>query len=142
MQHIGCALDRLGVGQTQGADRIEDARGHAECVGLAGLDAERVRAELRELIDDVAVDAFADRRQQNHGHHADSDAERGQDAAHAMRSDGLRRESDQVRTQHAGYFVRASTGSSLAARRAGRMPNIRPLATATPKPAIAAHTGA
>ncbi len=142
MQHVGGALDRLGVGQAQGPDRIEYARGYAERIGLAGLDAERGRAELRELVDDVAVDAFTDGRQQDDGSDPDSDAERGQDAAHAMGCDRLGSETKQIGTQHGIYFARASTGSRRAARRAGRMPKIRPLATATPQPASAAHTGA
>ena len=132
MQNVRRARDRLGVREAQRTHGVQHAGRDAERARLAGLDRERGRAELRELIHHVAVQAFADRRQQHHGRDADADAERGQRAAHAVRRDGLADQSNEVVAAHRlQRCASASTGSSPAARRAGRMPNTSPLAIAT-----------
>jgi hypothetical protein len=89
MQHVRRARQGLGIREAQWSDRVEHARRHAKGARLARLHGQSGGAELRELLDDIAVQALTDRCEQHHGRYTDADAERGQHAPHAVRRDRL-----------------------------------------------------
>jgi len=83
------AFERARVFQRQRPHRGRDpGRRRARSLDLAGRDAGDVGAELREFRQHEAVDAFADRGQQNHGGDADRDPQQRQEAAQPMGGDG------------------------------------------------------
>jgi hypothetical protein len=100
MQDVRRARQRLGIREAQRPDGVQNARRHAERARLARLHGQRGGAELRELLDHVAVQALADRGEQHHGRDTDADAERGQHAAHAVRRDRLADEANEVLAAH------------------------------------------
>ena len=79
---------------------VQDARRDSERARLPRLHRERRGAELRELLDHVAVEPLADRRQQHDGGYADADPERRERAAHAVRRYGLRDQPNEVVAAH------------------------------------------
>src|SRR5574343_1652886 len=112
------AGQRPGVVERQrpGAAR-QAGRRRAAGLGLAGVDADDVGAELAELAEHKAVDALADRGEQDYRRDADGDAEQGQEAAQALGGDGAGGELQGVGGEHGGGF---SASSRPAPGRAGR----------------------
>ena len=105
------------------------------------MDADHVGAELGELRQHIAMDALADRGQQDHRGNADGNPEQGQETAQALGSDRAQGQGEEIGKHHGQCFIRACTGSSLAARRAGMMPNSIPVQSAVPSAAITAQSG-
>jgi hypothetical protein len=77
-------------------------------------DADDIGAELAELAEHEAMDALADRGEQDHRRDADGDAEQGQEAAQALGGDGSGGELEGVDGKH------VSASSRPAPDRVGR----------------------
>jgi hypothetical protein len=108
--HVGQALQGLGVVQRQRPRAARQARQRATAgFRLARMDADDVGAELGELGQHVAVDALADRGQQDHRGDADGDAEQGQEAAQALCADGADGEGEGVGEDHSQTISRRLT---------------------------------
>ena len=99
-EHVRRALERFGILERERPHGVQHAGRETERARLAGLHLDRRRAELRELLDHVGVQAFADRGQQHDGRDADADAERRQHAAQPMRDDGLADQPHEVLLPH------------------------------------------
>jgi hypothetical protein len=89
--HVGQARQRLGVVQRQRPRAAGQADRGAAGLGASRMDTDDIGAELGELGQHVAMDALADRGQQDHRGDADRDAEQGQEAAQALGDDGAGR---------------------------------------------------
>jgi hypothetical protein len=94
------ALERFGIFEAQRPNGVQHAGRETERARLARLHGERRRAELRELLDHVCVQALADRRQQDDRSDADADSERGQRAPQPVRDDRLADQADEVVLTH------------------------------------------
>jgi len=64
------------------------------------MDADHIGAELGELGQHVAMDALADRRQQDHRGNADRNAEQREETAQALRTDGADGKGEEVGEYH------------------------------------------
>ena len=95
--------DRNGIGQKPGASpegqgivigELPDSAGRrrmktAARAGLARRDDQQVRAHPGKFLGDIDARALADRDEQDHGHHADDDAQHGQAGSDLVRKDRL-----------------------------------------------------
>ena len=73
--HTADSLQRLDITQGQGMDRAPDGPGHAGRGDFPGRDTDQVRAELRELRQDIQSRPLAQRREQDHRGDADHNPE-------------------------------------------------------------------
>ncbi len=92
--------ERPRVVERQRPRAARKARRMAAGLGLALMHADDVGAELAELGQHEAVDALADRGQQDHRGDTDGDAEERQEAAQPLRGDGAQRELEGVGEDH------------------------------------------
>ncbi len=139
--HVPRAPERERILDAQGAHRVDRAERHAAGGHAPGRDRDQVGAELRELGDDEAVQALADRREQDHGGDADRDAERRERGAQPVRTERRQDEAHEVVGPHRYRRESARTGSSCAARRAGATANSTAVAIAVSGAATSAHQG-
>ena len=93
---------------------------------LPRVDAHDGRAEHADLIEHEAPQAFADRREEHDGGHADRERERGEPVPEPVRAERFSREPDEVPELHR-VPRRDSAAGSRAARRAGMSPNTAPM---------------
>jgi hypothetical protein len=107
--HVGQALQRLGIVQRQRPRAARQAGQRAAGLCLARMHADDVGAELGEFGQHVAMDALADRGQQDHRGDADGDAEQGQEAAQALRDGRMARRAARLR-ESARIMANASSG--------------------------------
>ena len=144
----GHGHDRVDVGQPPDRDGIFDAEfsrrtaeGSRDAAGLrlARIDGEEIGAELRELLENVAPGALADRGQQDDRGNPDSNAECRQKGAQPMGAQRMQGKAERVSEAH--LPLNAITGSSRAAREAGSRLAMMPVMRAVDTPATLAHTG-
>ena len=116
--HIGRAAQGQRIVDGERPHRIHRAERGPVSLDAPRADADDVGAELGELGDDEAVQAFADGGEQDHRGDADGDAERGEHRAQPLRPERSVGEADEIGVAHRASTCATAPAPDRASRRA------------------------